>query len=117
MPETIQADLFTPATRNTDPETSHIAGKKITESGERAEHCKRILLMMRKYNGYTTAELAGEMSLTEAQVHKRMHELNEYMLMVTNKDPKHWFAGKYIMRGSKRKCKVKGSFCSPWWIL
>jgi len=93
---------FSPTTRVSHPETSHIAEEKITKTGRRARHCWIILNALRRHNGSTSAELAQFTPLTKEQCHKRMHDLVE---------------NEYIRRGKKRICSVKGTLCCTWWIL
>jgi hypothetical protein len=94
---------FSPATRNTHPETSRIAEEFITKSGSRKSHCQIILTALRQHNGSTSAELAQYTTLlNKEQVHKRMHDLTE---------------NEHIKRGDKRICNVKGSLCCTWWLL
>ena len=92
---------FSTATRTSHPNTSRIAEELLTKSGKRNRHCQIIYAALKKYNGSTSAELARHTNLTKEQVHKRMHDLEEH---------------KYIKRGNKRICKVKGSLCLTWWL-
>ena len=92
---------FSPATRNSHPDTSRIAEKNITVSGRRAAHCKIIHQTLRRHNGSTSAELSLYCELNKEQIHKRMSDLVEHNL---------------IRRGSPRNCAVKRRNCSTWWI-
>jgi hypothetical protein len=67
---------FSPATRNSHPDTSKEAEKKITKQG-RASHCQIVLNCLRIHNGATAAELALylEPILKDSQVWKRLADL------------------------------------------
>ncbi|MDD5328058.1 MAG: hypothetical protein PHY02_09660 [Phycisphaerae bacterium] len=99
-----QKTLFTIATGASCPDTSSEAEKKVTESGARARHCSMIYNTLLEYNGATSAELALKLwpHLDHQQVWKRMHDLVELQ---------------QVRRGEKRKCKVRKSMCSTWWIV
>lgn len=92
---------FSPATRNQHPKTSQIAERLMNKTGTRKMHCEIIFAVLKRYNGSTTAEIAGHCELTEEQVHKRMADLVENRL---------------IVRGNKDTCSVKKTMCSRWWI-
>jgi predicted HTH transcriptional regulator len=93
---------FSTATRKSHPDTSRIAEHNITKSGKRAAHCKIILKTLRQHNGSTSGELSLYCELTKEQIHHRMNDI------VENGD---------IKRGDPRKCQVKKTKCSTWWIL
>lgn len=88
-------DVRTPATRRTDPTTSHDAEIRATRSGLRAGHQRAVLDAVRKYPNCTSRELAQRAGLDRYAVARRLPEL------VT--------AG-YVDRGSKRACSVA---CTP----
>ncbi len=72
-----QTFAFSPATRTTDPETSRVAEKNITDSGKRLTHCEIIYECLKKHNGSTTKELAVYLKgvLKPDQIWKRMGDL------------------------------------------
>lgn len=90
----------TQAARNTDPDTSHEAAERITESGERARQAQRVLLCVTLYPGRTSAEIAGLMFAERQMPARRLPEL------VT--------AGA-VERGPKRKCAVAETNAITWW--
>lgn len=104
-----QPDLFpmkqsvrveTQAARNSDPDTSHEAAERITESGERERQAQRVLLCVKLYPGRTSAEIAGLMFEDRQMPARRLPEL------VT--------AGA-VERGPKRKCAVAETNAITWW--
>jgi hypothetical protein len=92
---------FSPATRNSNPDTSREAEKNITVSGKRAAHCNIIMNTLRQHNGSTSAELSLCCELNKEQIHHRMNDLVEHGS---------------ISRGMPRTCIVKQTKCSTWWI-
>ena len=57
-----QFDIFSnPASRSTDPHTSHKAEEEFTILGKRAERCRQVLQLVAQYPGSTTGELARYM--------------------------------------------------------
>ena len=75
---------FTPASRNTDPATSHQAEKQFTILGQRATRCRQVLGLICINPGATTGELARLMHLAYPDMpiasavespHKRVKDL------------------------------------------
>lgn len=99
------ADLFatpnirTPAARNTDPETSHIAAEAITKSGVRAHQQRQVLAALREWPGCTSAELAQRASMDRYAVARRLPEL----------------VPTFAVQGGARRCHVSGRPAVTWW--
>ena len=91
---------FSPATRTTDPDTSRVAEKVITESGKRLTHCEIIYECLKKHNGSTTRELAVYLKgvLTPDQIWKRPNELAKNDLI-------------------ERNDKIVRDGCVSWWLI
>ena len=86
-----QTSLFasTPASRITDPETSHLAEDEINRTGTRAEQQRQTLAALREHPDTTSAELAALADLDRYMVARRLPEL----------------APVYAQRGEKRTCR------------
>ena len=102
-----QLDLLsdTPASRNTDPATSHIAERNVTASGVRATQQHIVLDLVRRYPGLSSAELAmqskkGTKELDRWQVARRTADLASANL---------------IESGEPRKCGVTGFLCKTFY--
>lgn len=70
----VASEDLPPATRNTDPRTSAIAEREITESGVRKNHLERVVSGVNTYIGYTASELAEKSTLTKEQITKRLSD-------------------------------------------
>lgn len=81
----------TPAARNTDPVTSHLAADAITASGERGRQQQIVEATVFMFPGCTSAELARCCELDRFQIARRCPEVE--------------LAGR-IQRGEPRKCAV-----------
>ncbi len=103
MNEQMNMNFNVPATKRNDPLSSYLAEESITASRKRHRHCWIILDAMTKNNiGLTVAELTQFVPLKEAQVQKRMIDLERK---------------NYIRRSVIRSCRVKGSKCQEWFIV
>lgn len=70
-----EAITESPAARSTDPETSHEAARRVTESGVRQGHAERVLAAVRAHPGMTSRELAGPTGLERHEVARRLADL------------------------------------------
>ena len=107
--EVKQQDIFQPATRNTDPITSHIAEATFTALGKRAHRCRQVLQLIVDSPGATTGELSRYMHTNHPELpiscavespHKRVTDLEEKGL---------------VRRGGIRKCRDSGNLRITWY--
>ena len=68
-------DIFAPAHRNTDPETSAEADAAITESGDRGSLMERCLWYVQGNPNQTAGEISAALGLNSWQVSKRLSDL------------------------------------------
>ena len=83
--------------RNTDPESSAIAGELIEKSGLASKHRLVVLNAVRRFPGLTSAELAERTPLDRYQVARRLPEISG------------------VVRGAARKCYVTDIKSVTWW--
>lgn len=95
-------NIQTPAARETDPETSHIAADKITKSGERKLQQERVADAVRRWPGCTSAELAEKMRADRTMPARRLKEIET--------------AGA-VVRGHARYCDVRNTKAVTWWPI
>ena len=86
-----------PASRRTDPETSHIAAARAVGFVE--THAKKILAALADGHEHTAGEIGAACGLTVVQVDRRMHELE--------KDGK-------VVRYKSRFCRQTGTAMQTW---
>ena len=99
-----QLSLRQPA-RNTDPETSHEAARKLQTSGKLTEQCVQTLTALVRYEfGNTTAPTSYELAGTDLQL--------RYLYARRLPDLEH--KGLVIRLDSKRPCTISGSAAFPW---
>tara|TARA_R110002049_G_scaffold2743_1_gene20911 strand:- start:10816 stop:11121 length:306 start_codon:yes stop_codon:yes gene_type:complete len=68
--------------RNTDPNTSFEAAKKILTSGAHHSQSQKTLALVKRYPGLTSAELAFKTDeLTRAQIARRLPDLEKQNLI------------------------------------
>lgn len=91
----------TPAARNSDPVTSHLAGDDITRSGKRAHQQHQAIAAVRAKPGLTSFELALATGLDRFMLARRLPEC------VT--------AGA-VVKGIPKKCSVTGKMALTWWV-
>lgn len=92
---------FSPSHRNTDPPTSAEAEAEITADGTRENQAKRVLRLVERHNGYTSAELAHIGDLDRHMVARRLPDL--------------WQNG-YVIKGAPRQCGISRRRAVTWWI-
>ncbi len=89
-----------PASRNSDPASSHLAETEITTSGRRKNQCDQILKMVRTHDGETARELAShDHDLDRYAYSRRLPDLESHGL---------------VTRGEMRKCRVGGRLSVTW---
>ena len=93
-------NIQTPAARNIDPISSHLAVDEINASGQRQSHQQQVLNALTENDGSTGAELAA---LTGIEVHEVRKRLND-------------MAGIYVQRGDIRKCTVSNRQVLTWLV-
>lgn len=93
-----------PRAANTDPSTSHIAAARIKQSGALGEQQQRVLALVKKFPGLTSAELA---------VHIDAVKWRDHRPMIARRLPE--LAGVHIQRGEARECRVTKAKCVTWW--
>jgi len=106
----MNADLFTnvvpmrwvetPASRATDPVTSHLAAEQHTASGARAHQQRQALAAVRQFPGRTSFELA------------MVTDMDRYML--ARRLPEVETAGE-VVKGHPKRCSVTGRQAVTWW--
>jgi hypothetical protein len=74
-----QSDMFapvveTPAARNSDPITSHLAAEEITRSGLRGNQQRQCAEAVKQFPGHTCRELAALSRIPNEVLHKRLKE-------------------------------------------
>jgi len=90
----------TPAARNSDPVTSHLAAEEITASGKRAHQQHQAVAAVRANPGCTSFELALKC------------DLDRYML--ARRLPEVVLAG-LVRKGEPKHCSVTGRLALSWW--
>lgn len=90
---------MTPASRTTDPLSSHLAEQEVTESGARAIQCRKVYSALRRAPGSTSAELAKAFDIDRHCVARRLPDLAD---------------SGYITRSDQRKCMVTGRLSLTW---
>jgi len=96
-----QDDLFRPASRTTDPETSHSAEREVNLSGRRSTQCSAVEDDVLAHNGATAGEIARRIGLDRHTVSKRTADL-------ANQGRIH--------RGPTRVCLANHRAMLSWWI-
>ncbi len=92
----------TPIARRRDPETSKIAARRITQSGERASQQQRILSLVNQRPGHTSAEIAAFLGMDRHIPARRLSELERQTL---------------VKRGEKRDCQQTFNPSLTWYPL
>jgi len=90
-----------PASRNTDPLSSHLAEDEVNTSGARKRQQDIVLDLVKQWPGSTSAELAHKSGYDRTMVARRLPEL----------------AGLYIRRGELDRCNVTDKRCVTWWPI
>jgi hypothetical protein len=92
--------IETPAARNSDPETSHLAASDITSSGVRGHQQRQVIAAVRAFPGCTSFELAMKTKLDRYVVARRLSEC------VTADE---------VKKGEPKACPITGKQALTWW--
>lgn len=96
-----QLDLLAPASRFSDPSSSHSAAAEHDESGRRNEHASAVLSIVHGSPGLTYREISARLRhLEPVEVMRRLNDLAH--------------AGA-VQRGAQRKCNASGRLALTWW--
>lgn len=91
--------IASPAARNTDPLSSHIAAEEVTVSGKRAFQQQTTAAAVKRYPGKTSRELSVLLKLDRHMLGRRLSECEEEGL---------------VRRGAMRKCGVSKKLATTW---
>lgn len=91
-----------PISRNTDPDSSHLAGEKVTKSGKRRRQMDILLDLVGRRPGMTATEMVDYCHLDRYQISRRLADLKN--------------VGR-IYQGATRRCHVRGSMMVTWHIV
>lgn len=94
--------IETPAARNTDPRSSHLAAAEVTVTGRRHDHQQIVTAAVHAHPGLTSAELTKYTGLERHEVARRL--------------PDAAVAGK-VVRGAERRCANSGRIAVTWWPI
>ncbi len=90
-----------PASRRTDPATSHAAEREVSRSGRRLTQLQAVLADVRSHPGATAGEIARRTGIDRSTVSKRTADLANQ--------------GR-IDRGQPRECAVHRRQMTTWWV-
>lgn len=109
--EPVTLDLFTdtPRARTSDPATSHIAARRIKESGALGRQQRVVCELVKAKPGRTSAELALDYAIHELS----MRGWQALRPMIARRLPE--LEPVYVRKGEARPCEVTGSTCVTWW--
>ena len=104
---------YTPASRATDPASSHMAEAEINQ-GTRQSDCDFILSLVRKYPGETARELSGHTGrhYDSYRIFAAIRKADRYT--VSRRLPDLEKRG-LVRKGEIRKCRVGGRASVVWW--
>lgn len=91
---------FSPASRPSDPSTSHLAEAEITGDGSRARMMRKALELVRTHPGCTANELDQLAGSKDGSIRKRLTDLEKAGLVRT---------------GEVRKSRVTGKLNQTWY--
>ena len=91
-----------PVSRRTDFESSKRAEAEINASGVRATQQRQVLVLVQRYPGFTSREIAHKSGLDRYMVARRLPELREASLVIS---PKH----------RMRTCGIGKRQAVTWW--
>ena len=92
--------IETPNSRNTDPETSHLAGQEITASGKRQSQIIKVAQIVELAPGLTSRELSRVSPMDRYTIARRLTDAET--------------AGK-VKRGNVRQCQIANRKALTWW--
>ena len=93
--------IQTPASRNSDPHTSHEAEEFINKTGIRNSQQRDVLAGLKIHPGHTSRELAKMLGLDRYVVARRLPEL----------------VPMYVEKGIAHKCNISGRQAIVWYPL
>lgn len=103
-----QLNMFAPppASRSTDPVTSHAAEAQVNRNGSRRSQIERVVKLVGLFPGRTCQELAqlaprADVQITERQLSRRLSDAH---------------AENRIIAGQPRKCSISGAHARPWTV-
>ena len=88
-----------PASRRSDPETSHLAEQHIKDTGKLEKWKRQVKMSVDAFPGLTARELADRAEIPYETVHKRLPELE--------KDGE-------VQRAGQKRCSITGRICNTW---
>ncbi len=91
-----------PASRTTDPETSHEAERHMNDSGKRASHCQLVARWVELMPGSTAGELGELTGLGHHETQRRLSDLHN--------------RGR-VRRGERRQCNINLTQMMTWYTL
>lgn len=97
--------------RNSDPAPSHLAARRVNQSGQAARQREICLRAVRHWPGRTSAELAQLVAL-EWPAEIKLHA-GSTGLFTCRRLPELRTLGQ-VANGNKRICSVVGSVCQTW---
>lgn len=100
----LATNIQTPAARNTDPKSSHLAAAEMNKTGKRQTHINQLAQVVVANPGKTSAELA--FIVADAHPHLTRHE-------VARRLPDG--EGQVFFKGESRKCSQTNRLCITWW--
>jgi hypothetical protein len=97
-----EAPILPPISRNSDPQTSHAAGRDHTRSGKRGTNCELVETVVRREPGLTYREIHAHIpTIREAvEVQRRCSDLERIGRIVS---------------GEPRTCTRSGRPAQTWW--
>lgn len=107
-----------PASARTDPETSRVAERKVTKSGQRMTNAQRVADLVKRYPGRTSRELDAIVLMGRQQWNRldlgesRWSGLDYHEIARRLPDAETL---NLVKRGEARTCDVGGNPCTVWW--
>lgn len=91
--------IETPAARNSDPISSHLAAARVTSNGSRAHQRNQASRAVQLFPGYTSQELCTLTHLDRYMLARRLPECST------------------VTKGAMRACSITGRLAVTWWPL
>ena len=89
-----------PAHKRSDPVTSSLADREITESGKRLTRSKFFAELVGSYEGHTSSEIAHMFDADRYERAKRLSDARGLNL---------------VKNGENKRCDVSGKLAMTWW--
>ena len=93
--------IQTPAARNTDPRTSHMAAEAMTKSGKRQSNIEKCFKAVLDNPGSSSAKIAKVTGLDRHEAARRLADLK----------------GLRVKQGAPEYCDVCKRECVTWWAV